>query len=394
MKGGIGKLLVLFVAGLMVASAAGCTSASSDGEKTADREPYKIGAILSLTGTYAALGEAEKKAIDLEVERINEAGGVNGREIEVIVVDDGTDEARAQAAASRLIEQDEVIAIIGASGTGQTMATRGELQRSGVPQVSLAGGTVVTGEFDPLVFQTPWSNTLVVPFVLDTIKQAGHTKIALLSDSGGYGKDGRDVVLTEAEKSGIEVVSDQTFNPGDADVSAQLTKVKSSDAQALLLWTAGKEAALAVKSADELGLGLPMFGASGQAKMEFIEGAGEAGEGFVFGTGASLVPENWGEGTPEFAAVSEFAERYEAAYAEAPDIFAGHAFDAMSIIADALERAGDDPDPGELRDAIEATSGLAGFGGSFTFSATDHNGLTKDDLALYKVEKGTWVPVK
>lgn len=366
-------------------------------EKTT--EPYKIGAVLSLTGTYAALGTAEKNAIDLEVARINEAGGINGRELEVIIEDDATEEAQAVAAVSKLIDRDGVIAIMGASGTGQSMAMRDELKRAGVAEISMAGGTAITDKFDPLVFQTPWSNRIVVPFVLDAVTKAVGTtpvKLALLSDSGGYGKDGRGVIVEEVKKSGgkLELVADETFNAGDADMSAQLTRIKSAKPSALLIWTAGKEAATIVKQADELGLGVPLFGGSGQAKAEFAAGAGEAAEGFTFGTGRSLIAENWEASSPEYAAVSDFAKRYEAAYGESPDIFAGHAFDAVAILADALKRAGDDPDAAAVRDAIEGTAGLAGFGGSFTFSADNHNGLTASDLALYKVEGGKWVAAK
>jgi branched-chain amino acid transport system substrate-binding protein len=174
-------------------------------------------------------------------------------------------------------------------------------------------------------------------------------------------------------------------------MSAQLTKVKGSDADALLIWTAGKEASTLVKNARDLGIELPMYGGSGQARLEFAQGAAEAAEGFTFGTGKSLIPANWDEGTEVFSAVSDFADRYEGAYGEPPDIFAGHAFDAMAIVADALTRAGDDVTPETLREQIEATSELPGFGGSFTFTETDHNGLVFDDLALYRVENGAWV---
>jgi len=217
------------------------------------------------------------------------------------------------------------------------------------------------------------------------------TRIAVLSDTGGYGKDGLSVIEAQAPKAGMTIVANETFNPGDTDVSAQLTKVKGSDAQAVLLWNAGKEAAIVVKGARDLGIALPFYGGSGQARKEFPEGAGDASEGFTFGTGKSLIPANWGEGTEQYTTVSEFATRFETAYGEEPDIFAGHAFDAISLVADGLNRAGADADPAALRDAIEKTSGLPGFGGTFTFSATDHNGLTADDLALYRFEGGTWV---
>ncbi len=387
------RLSVSLVFVLLVAMLFGCAGGTKDAADEGPK-PVKIGAVLSLTGTYAGLGEAEKRALELEVDRINASGGIAGAPIELIIEDDGTDEAKAVAAAAKLIEQDGVVALIGASGTGQTMAMRGDVKRAGVPQISLAGGTVVTGEFDPLVFQTPWSNRIVVPFVLEAINRAGHTKVALLSDSGGYGKDGRAVIMENVASAGIELVADETFNPGDTDLTAQLTRIKASGAQAVLLWTAGKEAAVAVKSARELGLDQPFFGGSGQARVEFIEGAGEAAEGFIFGTGKSLVPANWGEGSVQFETVSDFATRFETAYGEQPDIFAGHAFDALTILADALDRVGPDASPQELRDAIEATNGVVGFGGTFTFSKTDHNGLTTDDLALYTVESGKWVPVK
>ncbi|MCL2503043.1 MAG: ABC transporter substrate-binding protein [Coriobacteriia bacterium] len=369
----------------------GCKTPGSSEEPPSDNKgPFKIGAVLSLTGTYAPLGESAKKAIDLEVGRINAQGGVNGREIQVLIEDDGTDEAKSLAAASRLIDREEVLAIIGASGTGQSMSMRSELNRAGVAQISLAGGTVITDDFDSLVFQTPWSNTLVVPYILDAMVARNVSKVALLSDSGGYGKDGRAVILQEAPKLGLEIVSDQTFNPGDTDMSTQLTKVRSSDADAILLWNAGKEAAIIVRNATDLGLNLPMFGGSGQARLEFIEGAGEAGNGFVFATGRSLVPDNWEKGSAQHEAVSKFAEEYKAKYGEPPDIFAGHAFDAMAIVVAALERTEGMPTPAELRDAIEQTSGIPGFGGTFTFSANDHNGLGKKDVALYVVRDGKW----
>ncbi|HET6350883.1 MAG TPA: ABC transporter substrate-binding protein [Coriobacteriia bacterium] len=371
----------------------GCGSKSGGGESKTT-EPYKIGAVLSLTGTYAALGTAEKNAIELEVKRINDAGGINGRQLDVIIEDDATDEAKAVSAATKLIEQDGVIGIIGATGTGQTMAMRSELQRASIPQVSMAGGNAVTSKFDKLVFQTPWPNKIVVPFVLQAIKDAGYTKVAVVSDSGGYGKDGHEIIVAEAKNMGLTIVSDQTFNAGDTDMSAQLTNIKKADADALLMWTAGKEAATVVKSATDLGLGLPLFGGSGQARAEFASGSGVAAEGFVFGTGKSLMPSNWPEGSEERKAVQDFADRYKKAYGADADIFAGHAFDAVGIVADALKRAEGDVDSAKLRDLIEQTKDLPGFGGTFTFSATDHNGLTADDLALYKIEGGKWVLAK
>lgn len=385
----LGLSMAILTAALAAALAimiAGCGGSGT----TATKEPIKIGAIVSLTGTYAGLGEPEKNVLELEVDRINKAGGVNGRQIEVVVEDDATDEAKAVAAASKLIEQEKVVAIIGATGTGQTMAVRGDVQRAAIPQVSMAGGTVITSPVDKLVFATPWSNTIVVPFTLDYLEGQGITKIGLISDSGGFGKDGEAVIKVDAPKAGIEVVADQTFNPGDTDMTAQLTKIKNSDAQAIVIWTAGKEAAIIAKNTKDLGIELPIYGSHGIARREFIEGAGDAAEGVKFAAGKILIPEAYGKDSEAFTVATEFVDRYQAAYGEAPSTFAGHAYDALYLIVEAAQRIDGDVTPTALRDEIENTAAFVGIGGTFNMSAEDHNGLTENDLTMYEISNGDW----
>lgn len=354
-------------------------------------EPYRIGAVLSLSGTYAGLGEPEKNAIEMEVERINEAGGVNGRPIEVIILDDATDADTAVAVTTRLIEQENVIALIGATGTGGTMAMRQEVDRAGIPQISVAGGTVITSDLHPLVFQVPWSNSLVVPFTLDHLEERGVGKVAVIADSGGFGADGVAVIKDTIGSTSLELVAEESFNPGDTDMTGQLTKIKSSGAEAVLMWTAGREAATVVKNAQTLDLGIPLVGSHGNARVEFIEGAGDAAEGFVFAAGKILMPEAYGEDSEEYAVATDFIERYSDRFGTAPDTFAGHAYDALHIIVAAIERLDGDFTPEELRDEIENTSGFIGIGGAYTFSPTDHNGLAHDDLVMYRVSGGRWV---
>lgn len=367
------------------------TTPPTTGGSGGSADTIKVGAIVSLTGTYAGLGAPEKKTLDMEVKRINDAGGINGKKIEVIIEDDATDEAKAVAAASKLIEQDKVVAIIGATGTGQTMAIRGDVDKAGVPQVSMAGGSVITATFDPLVFQTPWSNKLVIPYELAFMKGKDITKIAVISDTGGFGKDALAVLTAEAPKAGITVASDQTFNVGDTDFAAQLTKIKGSDAQALAILTSGKEAAAIAQQAKQLGIKLPVYGTHGNARMEFIQGAGDAAEGFIFPAGKILMPESYGKDTEAYKVATDYVERYAAANAgEKPSTFGGHAYDAINLIAEAAKRVQGDVTPAALRDEIEKTSGFVGIGGTFTFSATDHNGLTEKDLNMYEVKGGAW----
>jgi branched-chain amino acid transport system substrate-binding protein len=385
-------VLAAALATALAVTLAGCSggSTSKGAADKASAEPIKIGAIVSLTGTYAGLGDPEKKTIEMEVKRINEAGGINGRPVEVIFEDDGTDETKAVAAASKLIEQDKVVAIIGATGTGQSMAVRNEIDRAGIPQLSMAGGSAITAKLDPLVFQTPWSNTLVVPFTLEYLKSQGITKIGVISDTGGFGKDGAAVLAADAPAAGVTIVSNQTFNVGDADMTAQLTNIKKSGAQAVVMWTSGKEAATVVKNAKQLGLSIPIYGSHGNARIEFVEGAGDAAEGFRFAAGKILLPESYGKGTAEYKTATEFVDRYTKAYNAAPSTFAGHAYDALYLIVEAARQIKGEITPAALRDQIEKTKAFSGIGGSFSFTPTDHNGMTAKDLNMYEVKNGTW----
>lgn len=370
---------------------AGCgTSDGGTDGTTGDADPYRIGVVLSLSGTYSGLGTPEKKAIELEVARINESGGVNGHPIEVFYEDDATDAAQAAAAAVRLIDEEGVIAIIGASGTGQTMAMRTDLERAGVPCVSMAGGSVITSDFSEWVFQTPWPNRLVIPAVLKAMAAAGHTNIAVISDTGGYGADGHEIIAASAAEAGVTILADQTFNPGDTDMTAQLTAIKAASPDAVLIWNAGKEAAIIVNNMTQLNMDLPVYGGSGIARAEFISGAGEAAEGVQLVTGKILVPAAYGEGTEEYEIATSFIDRYTAEYGSAPDIFAGHAYDAIGLVVDALSRIEGGATPAAVRDALEGTTDWVGVGGTFTYSAQDHNGLTDDDLVLYTIENGAW----
>jgi branched-chain amino acid transport system substrate-binding protein len=383
--------LVMLALVALLASA-GCSAPATESGRTATpaKTPIRVGAVLSLTGTYAGLGAPEKNTLEMEVAAINAAGGVNGQQIELFIEDDATDPAKAQAAAVKLIEQEKVVALIGATGTGQTMSMRGDVDRAGIPQVSIAGGTVITATFDKMVFQTPWSNSLVVPFTLERLKKDGITKIAVIADSGGFGKDGVDVIKKTAPSYGMTVVSEQLFNAGDTDMTSQLTKIKGSGAQAVVLWNAGKEAATVASNMKQLGMTVPLVGSHGNARREFITGAGAAAEGFTFAAGKILSPEQYGTGTAEYKVAKDFTDRYTKRYGNAPDTFAGHAYDAIHIIADAAGRVEGDVTGAKLRDAIEATRGFIGIGGTFNYSATDHNGMKATDLVTYEVRGGEW----
>jgi len=387
-------LLLALVLLLGITLPSGCASESTGGPGDSggtDREPYVIGAVLSLTGAQSGLGGPEKNAIEMEVARINEAGGINGHPLEVIIEDDGSDVDKAIAATTKLIEQDEVLAIIGSTGTGQSMAMRDEIDLAQVPQVSLGSGSIITREFDPLVFQTTWTADLIVPLALEYLESEGLTKVGLVTEDTGFGKDGRDLVNEMAADYGLEVVSDQVFKPADTDMTGQLTVIKGAGADVVLMWASVAAGSIVPKNMAQLNMDVPLVCGNGVAKQEFLDGAGDAGEGVVAFAGKVLAPESYGEGSEGYDVATSFVERYTAAYGVAPDHFAGHAYDGLYLVVGALERLQEGFGSADLRDEIERTSGMPGIGGTFTFTATDHNGMTESDIVMYRIEDGQWV---
>jgi len=396
MRGRTLKLsMAVLIAALAVSLAifiAGCGSSSSGNNSSGNT--IKVGAIISLSGPYAALGGPEKNTIDMEVKKINDAGGINGKQIQLFVEDDATVDANAVAAATKLIDQDHVVAILGPTGSSTTLAMRGNIDRAGIPQISMAAATPITNPVDKLVFATAWPNSIVVQFEFEYLKKHGITKIGVISDTGGFGKDGLATIQADAPKMGMTVVDSETFNPGDTDMTAQLTKIKNSNAQAIVMWTAGPEGTIITKERQDLGIKIPLYGSHGNGNLQFIQGAGAAANGFRFPAGKILVPSAYGTGTPAYTQAMDFIARYQAAFGAAPTTFAGHAFDAIHILAAAAQTVSGDVTASALRDAIEQTSGFVGIGGDFTFSPTDHNGLTTKALVMYEIVNGKWTLAK
>jgi branched-chain amino acid transport system substrate-binding protein len=387
------RFVSLTAAMLFVVAMAGCTSGNTTGGATtapATGKSIRIGAVLSLTGAQAGLGKPEENALKMDVKRINDAGGINGRPVEVIIEDDASDVDQAVAATTRLIEREQVVAIIGSTGSGQSMAMRGDIDKAGVPQVSLGSSTEITDKFDKLVFQTPWTAKLIVPLTLDYIKGKGFTKVGLITEDTGFGKDGRRIIQEMAPSRGLTVVGDEVFKGTDTDMTAQLTVLKSAGAQVVVMYSSVAASAIVPKNMAQLNITTPLVGSHGIARQEFIDGAGGAAEGVVAFAGKVLAPETYGVGSDGYKTATGFVERYTKAYGKAPDHFAGHAYDGLYLIVDAAKRLDGEFTPAQLRDEIEKTKDFPGIGGTFTFSPTDHNGMTADDIVRYRVENGKW----
>jgi len=356
--------------------------------------PIRIGAFLSVTGPAAFLGDPEQKTLELYVERLNAAGGVLGRKLELVAYDSGGDAEKARTFAKRLIEQDRVDVIVGGSTTGETMAVVPLAEAAGMPFISLAGAVVIVEPVKKWVFKTPHTDRMACDKVFVDMKARGVAKAALISGSGGFDKSMRGQCLAVAKNHGIAIVADETYGAGDTDMTAQLTKIKNAaGVQAVLNAGFGQGPAIVTKNYQQLGIGVPLYQSHGVASKQYIQLAGEAAEGVRLPAAALLVAETLPDSDPQKTVVLEYKRAYEARFKQDVSTFGGHAYDGLMLAVEAMKRAGS-TDKAKVRDALEQIRGYMGTAGVVNMSARDHMGLDLTAFRMLEVRKGDWALVK
>lgn len=360
----------------------------------AAEDPIKIGSVLAVTGPASFLGDPEKKTLEMYVDKINAAGGVNGRPLELIVYDSGADPNKARTFATRLIEDDEVTAIVGGSATGSTMAMVPLVEEAEVPFISLAGAVVIIDPVKKYVFKTPHTDRMACQKIFEDMKANGYTKIGMISGTGGFGKSMRQQCLDVVGDYGIEVVADETYGPSDADMTPQLTKIKNTDGvQAVVNPGFGQGPAIVTRNYRQLGIDVPLYQSHGVASKSFIELAGDAANGVRLPAAALLVADKLPDSDPQKKVVVDYKTTYEDTTGEPVSTFGGHAYDGLMILVDAIKKAGS-TDPNAIRDAIEGTSGFIGTAGEVNMSPDDHLGLNVSAFKMLEIKDGDWTIVE
>lgn len=356
-------------------------------------DPIKIGAVVSATGPASFLGDPQQKTLEMYVQKINAAGGVLGRKLELVLYDDASDANKANAFTRRLIMQDEVDVILGASTTGSTMAMVPQAEAAKVPMISLAAASVIVEPVKPFIFKMPHSDRMAAEKVLGEMKKRGFTQFALLSDTGGFGKSGRTETLKLAGTLGLKVAEDQTYGEKDTDITPQLTRIKSSPAQAILVFGTGQAPAIIARNYQQLAMKQPLYTTHGQASTEFIRIAGKSSEGIRMPSPALLIAQALPDSDAQKKVSVTYAKDYESQAKMDVSTFGGYAHDALFLLVDAIQRAGG-TDKQKVRDAIEATRGFVGVSGIYKMSATDHMGLDVSAFRMVEVQQGVFKEVR
>ena len=359
-------------------------------------EPIKIGAFFALSGPAAPIGTPTKLVAEMVVDQINQAGGINGRPIELVVGDTESDPAKAASIAKKFIFADKVAAIIGPSTTGEGMQVKKIVEEAGMPTFMTVGGDPPimkeTGPFT-YIFKSPQRSSTAIKKLYGYLKEKKLTKVALLTASDPFGKDGAVWLKKLAPDFGITLVAEESFGPKDTDMTPQLTKIKNAAPQAIIVWTIGPAGAIVAKNKAQLGIAIPVFQCHGQPGPEYIQLAGKAAEGDRMPATKLMAAAQLSDQDPQKPVIQKFIKLYTDQYKfdkQFPlNTHSGYAWDAIYMVTNAMKKAGTDPK--QLREAIEQTKGYVGVSGIYNLTPEDHNGLGVDSMVMVQVKDGKFV---
>lgn len=374
----VSKVLTALVLGTVLAGlAAGC----GGGEKKADT--IKVGANLEMTGGSASYGISSKNAIELAFKEINEKGGINGKQLELVVADNKSEAAEATNAMQKLVSQDNVVAVIGPNLSSSVIAASAINNSAKVldiapmatnPYVTVDQASGKTKDFNyRTCFIDPFQGTVMAKFATAELG-VGNAAI-LIDNSSDYAKGLAQFFKENFVKEGGAVTAEESYLQKDTDCKATLTKIKATNPDFLYVPGYYQEVGLIVKQARELGMNMPIAGGDGwdSAKMPEIAGAAALNNTYF----SSLYsPEDSSDINKNFVAA------YEKAYGQKPDVFAALSYDSALLVAEAIKNAGS-TEPAKISEAMAKINGFSGVSGSVTFD-DKHNPVKSAVILEYK----------
>lgn len=363
------KFASLFLAStLLVGVLSGCNSEGGSGD---GGDTIKIGINLELSGSTASYGQSEDKAIDLAVEEINDDGGIDGKKIELVKVDNKSDAGDATSGAIKLITKDKVVAIIGAATSGNTVAQVEVAGKNKVPLISPSGtSTTVTvtdkGKLNEYAFRTafidPFQGTVAANFAANELKVKN---VAIYADnSSDYAKGLAASFKKDFEAAGGKIVAQESYVAKDTDFRSTLTSLKSKNPDFIFIPGYYEEVGLIVKQAREMGITVPLMGADGWDSPDIVDlaGADALNNTYIITAYSSEDPDG---------KAKAFSDKFKEKHGEAPNSFHALGYDTVYLLKDAIERAGS-TDGAKIKDALEATDNLDLVTGLYSMDENHH----------------------
>lgn len=358
-----------------------------------------VGVILAETGNSNFIGKPERDVLETLLKDYN-SNQQNPLGIKLDILDSAGDPNTAVALFRRLANDPQVIAVIGPSTSGESLAVASEAEKLAIPMLSLAASRkIVFDEHDrtrPWIFKFAQNDDLAAARLLNAIAARGDSRVALLFEDNGFGKSGADVFRKTIRNTSLALVHDVPFPPS-LDAPEPFVSAIPANAQAIVIWGTAPGPALLTKALSGHSSPVHIYLSHGDASEEFLASAGPAAEGAVIvGSRVLMEPRFLDPSNPSDATIRKFRSFWQSHFKTPPSHFAGHARDALEAIRTTLSADVLQGDPmakrKKLRDALENLSHFSGVTGTFTFSDSDHAGLTLDAFQTYSVEASHFVP--
>lgn len=324
--------------------------------------PIVIGYYGDLSGRTSNFGQSTKEGVLMAADEINKAGGINGRQVQILSEDDEGRPEKAATVVTKLIDQDKVVALLGEVASGNTLAAAPKAQSSKIPMISPSSTNPAVTQVGDYIFRVcfidPFQGEVMAKFAANTLKAK---KAAIMLDfNSPYSRGLTEFFEASFKKLGGEIVNQQSYTQGDRDYKGQLTAIRSANPDVIYVPGYYGEVGVIAKQAQQLGIKAPMLGGDGWDATQLWELGGSALNGYFISNHYSI-----DDPSP---AIQKFVTDYQGRYSKKPDALAALGYDSMMVLAAAIKAAGGTEGP-KLRDAIAKTQNFPGVTGSITLDA-------------------------
>jgi branched-chain amino acid transport system substrate-binding protein len=363
--------------------------AALGGPQAQSSGPIKLGMVTSLTGNYAPLGTNDKLGVQQVIDQQNAKGGINGRKIEIDILDDGSDPNQSVIQFNKLADQG-VVAVLGAPQSTANLALKPVVNDKKIPTVALGASDDQVVPVTPYMWQTAPLSSQVATTCLAFLKQQGKTKLAMLTDSkNAYAISGHDSAQKLLGNYGVTLVDDESFELGQTNFTPQFTKIVAAAPDVLLVWATGAPPVVITKQWADVGNRITLMMTAAEASTLYAQPAGAAAEGVLVEASMGVIGKSLPASNRFKKLVDDVAGPFEQANQYYPPQFAWDGMVAASFVIDAISRKGAD------REAIRA--GLDSIDldtpqGHYTFAPDRHAGMPDSSNVMTVIKNGEFLP--
>jgi branched-chain amino acid transport system substrate-binding protein len=371
---------------------------ASSSNVLAEKDPYKIGVNLSLTGPLAQLMAYVKNGLILEQDRINAQGGIDGHKLELIFEDSAMDITKMANIHRKFARKKDIKAIIGPLFSTATPTLTPIADREKIPEIVLCPMSPVERETKPhWAFYIAHGDPIVAARLIDLSMARGHKKIFAFHDQDPTYVGIANNMKAYGREHGIEVfITKETFHTTDTDVTPQIIKFKDElkNYDAFFVDTNGATGSIVMRNLLTQGIRMPVIAPHGWGFGFTLALGKEAVEGVELVSGKATITYELDDSDRQKTVIADFDKRMKARWDGMPaEQLSGHSYDAIWILYHAFKRAGENPTRAQLRDAIEKTQDFVGVTGIYNYSPEDHEGLTKKALAFIKIQNNQFTRI-